>query len=331
MTLLATLLDHLDAAPATSFANLAMIPLLRQDARRPSYATLDEALATGRFRITEVSDMGQVPELRVQNGLDTPVLLLDGEELVGAKQNRVVNLTILLPARAELVIPVSCVESGRWRHVAPDFSASGRAQFREGRAHKQAQVSLSLAMCATPVADQGDVWARISDRASRLGVHAPTSAMHDLYESQRHHVDEFVRALEPVDAQVGAAFAINGRLAGAELFDAPETLRRLLAKIVGSYALDAVVTPQTDGMPPFEPGTVRAWLSRLAAVAPTAHPSVGLGVALRWSGPGLTAAALALHDELVHFVGFPLDERSGHGSNGSRMRAASWRRGQRTE
>jgi hypothetical protein len=148
MNLLATTLSQLRYGPALAFANLAMIPLLRSDASRPAYVTLDEAMRTGRFRVTEVSETGHVPELRVHNDLDVPVLLLDGEELVGAKQNRVVNLTLLVPAHTVLTIPVSCVEAGRWHHVAPEFASSGRAHFREGRAHKQAQVSMSLEVMA---------------------------------------------------------------------------------------------------------------------------------------------------------------------------------------
>jgi ARG and Rhodanese-Phosphatase-superfamily-associated Protein domain len=35
------------------------------------------------------------------------VLILDGEELVGAKQNRIVNVTILVVTQSEIVIPVS--------------------------------------------------------------------------------------------------------------------------------------------------------------------------------------------------------------------------------
>lgn len=323
---LAAALRHFEYAPAISFANLGMVPFVVRIARPRVYVTLDEALRTGRFRVTEVSEAGHVPELRVHNDLDVPVLLLDGEELVGAKQNRVVNLTILVPPHTVLTIPVSCVEAGRWRDVAPEFAASGRAQFREGRAHKQAQVSRSLAMCAAPVADQGDVWERIRDRAARLNVNAPTSAMHDIYEAQRHHVDEYVGALAPVAGQVGAAFAIHGQLAGIEFFDAPETLGRLLPKVVGSYALDAVVEPVPDRVPEFDGDVARHWLARLADVPPEQHPSVGLGQALRWDRRELTAAALALDDELVHFVGFPLEQGNGHGTNGPRMRSASWRR-----
>jgi len=46
--------------------------------------------------ITEVSAGGRVPELAFENSSDETVLLVDGDELVGAKQNRVVNLSILV-------------------------------------------------------------------------------------------------------------------------------------------------------------------------------------------------------------------------------------------
>src|SRR5262245_51902255 len=66
------------------------------------YRVLDDALATGQFHVTEVSDGGVVPRLLVLNETDSPVLLLDGEELVGAKQNRVVNLSLMVAARSKM-------------------------------------------------------------------------------------------------------------------------------------------------------------------------------------------------------------------------------------
>ncbi|MBA2258397.1 MAG: hypothetical protein H0W18_05850, partial [Acidobacteria bacterium] len=77
------------------FENLTMLPLLGTPGveREPFYLTLDEALAQGWTEITKVSEQGSVPELRVSNKGAKPVFILDGEELLGAKQNRVVNLT----------------------------------------------------------------------------------------------------------------------------------------------------------------------------------------------------------------------------------------------
>jgi hypothetical protein len=59
-----------------------------QASKPPAYAVLDDALASGEVEITEVSDQGSVPELRVVNRGATPTLIVDGEELVGAKQNK---------------------------------------------------------------------------------------------------------------------------------------------------------------------------------------------------------------------------------------------------
>lgn len=318
-------LDSFDYGTPCGFANLTMIPLLGRELREPGYVTLDEALTTGRFRVTEVSEGGRVPELRVHNDLDTPVLLVDGEELVGAKQNRVLNLTVLVPARAEQAIPVSCVEAHRWRATSDAFQASRQTQFREGRAHKMAQVSRSLAIGLQPASDQADVWARIEHRAASLGAESKTGAMHDIYEQQRHGVDEFVAVLGPADRQIGVAMAIGGRLAGVELFDATRTLQSLLPKIVASYALDAIVAPDDPASPACDEAAVSAWLTRFTAASPRVHPSVGLGDALRWEAPDATAAALRVDEHLVHFAAFPLDSRPG-GGRSTRLRAASERR-----
>jgi hypothetical protein len=64
-------------------------------------------------RVTEVSEAGSVPFLQVTNGAARPLLLLDGEELLGAKQNRILNTTVPVAAHTEVTIPVSCVVSGQ--------------------------------------------------------------------------------------------------------------------------------------------------------------------------------------------------------------------------
>jgi hypothetical protein len=60
------------------------------------YLTLDEALAGGLVEVTEKDLGGSVPELQVVNKFSQMILILDGEELVGAKQNWIVNTTILI-------------------------------------------------------------------------------------------------------------------------------------------------------------------------------------------------------------------------------------------
>ena len=125
------------------FGGLTIYPLFRNGSppAQPDYMLLEEAVVRGVARVTELGQGGSVPELRFENLGERPVLLLDGEELVGAKQNRVLNLTILAPAKQAVVIPVSCVEAGRWHAESDSFQPAEHIMYSRARAAKAAHVS----------------------------------------------------------------------------------------------------------------------------------------------------------------------------------------------
>ena len=108
------------------------------------YITLKEAIGEKLIDITEIDDSGVVPEVKVKNHAEIPVLLLDGEELLGAKQNRIVNTTILLKEKSETIIPVSCVEQGRWSDTSKNFEYSDRIASYQLRNVKSASVKRSV-------------------------------------------------------------------------------------------------------------------------------------------------------------------------------------------
>jgi len=80
----------------------------------------------------------------VANGADRPLLLLDGEELIGAKQNRILNTTVLVDAHMEVTIPVTCVEQGRWGYCGRQFRPGDASLYASLRARKAAHVSQSI-------------------------------------------------------------------------------------------------------------------------------------------------------------------------------------------
>jgi hypothetical protein len=189
---------RVEFGPLTTFRNLSVLALSTADERESEYLTLDEALAQHVTRIAEVNEGGHVRELKIVNDGDRPVLLLDGEELLGAKQNRVLNLTILAPAHQISVIPVSCVESGRWQHVSPGFVAAPRAQFAEGRAAKMRQVTSALNARGSRSSDQQDVWSLIAEKSARMGAVSDPSAMSVIFDTFDGSLEEFVAAFPPV-------------------------------------------------------------------------------------------------------------------------------------
>jgi hypothetical protein len=292
---------------------LVMFPLVGPSTKTVDYVTLDDAIDQNLTEITEASADGIVPELRVVNRGSTSTLIVDGEELVGAKQNRVVNLTILVAGGSELTIPVSCVEAGRWRAKSSRFAAAPRTQYATGRAKRMAQVSRSMADTGERASDQCAVWADIAEKSARMHSTSSTSAMEQIFTDHAMLLDRYVQGCVPVDGQVGALFAIDDHIVGFDLFDDAATLRKLLPKLVRSYAVDAIdmgneaaiqKTNRRDHVGVPVAHIVPGFLAAMAAAPQNQVAGVGLGDDVRLSGNGVVGAALVVGDQVVHLSGF---------------------------
>jgi hypothetical protein len=307
MKIISEAADRIRVGRSMTYRNLTIFPLFGSPDKSTDYLTLDEALAQKCAAITEVSDGGSVPELKFVNSGDRRVFLLDGEELIGAKQNRVLNLSILAPAGKTLIVPVSCVESGRWHHRSREFSSAPRVHYAEGRARKMAQVSASLRTTGQRRSDQGEVWHHIEEKFHTFQASSGTSAMSDLYAHEAGRIEDYVRGFSVLEGQTGAVFAISGRIAGLELFDCSGTLRKLFPKILRSYSLDAIEAAMSESRKRKPQCTVEkaaAFVKRVSRAKAEEFPAVGEGRDLRLTGRNLTGAALAADDNIVHLSAF---------------------------
>jgi hypothetical protein len=260
------------------------------------------------------------------------VFIMDSEELVGAKQNRVLNLTVLAPAGKTLILPVSCVEQGRWAYRTREFAPAPHVMYSEGRAMKTAQVSSFLGSSGAPMSDQSELWAELDQKSARMGVRSASGAMSDIFEQRSSKVEEYVRNLCWTEGQIGALFAVSGRLTGLDLFGYTDTMKQLLPKIVRSYALDAV-EEQDRPEQEIAQSVVEDFLKAVGESAVETFPAVGLGQDLRLSSPGLTGGGLALEERLIHLSAFRTpgsgaqnEETSSSGRGFGRMLRASMRR-----
>ena len=298
-------LDALRFDAPTEWKNLTFTPLLRRENSAPDYRTLDEALAENKARITEVSEGGSVPELKFINEGEMPVFLMDGEELLGSKQNRILNLSILVPRNVETNIPVSCVEAGRWNRQSAEFVAAPRAHFAEGRARKMAQVSEDMLMSAgrSHYSDQSAVWNDIAMKSANLDVHSETSAMSAMYEQHEDGVEDYVAAFSAQENQVGGIFSINGRVVGMELFDSPDTFRKLLPKLLRSYALDAIEKQKEPQVAPSQ-WAAESFFRAVKEAKQDRFSAVGLGEDVRLNAEGISGAGLEYENRLVHLSVF---------------------------
>jgi len=297
--LVADTLSHLTIGPSVRTELLEMVPLLSSNGQappEPGYDLAGPAFGAGTLRVTEVSEGGTVPFLQVENAGPRPVLLLDGEELIGAKQNRVLNVTVLVAAKTVTKVPVSCVEAGRWAYRARAFKDAEWLMASEGRARKMRRVDESLRR-GSKAGDQGDVWNYVAEKAARMDAPSDTSAHAALYEKHRQSMAREIARLEPVEHQVGAVFAARGRITGLELFDSPQPLRTMFPKLVRSHAADAL--DRRLDLPHVAKDTAE-FLAMVSALAERQVDGVGLGKEVRLEGAVLVGSGLAVEDRLVH-------------------------------
>lgn len=291
--------------------NLTVFPIL--DEKSPAvadYLPFGTAQKTGMIRVTEISEGGSVPQLAVETLGGTAVLLLDGEELIGARQNRIVNLTILAAAKTTVIIPVSCVERGRWSYRSRDFSESPRTMYPRARAQKMMDVSSSLKQRGMRDADQGAVWDDVDLRASELRSHSATGAMGDIYDQHHTSVEDYLHEIVWLEGQVGAAFAIDGFVVGLDVFDSQNIAREYLPKVIRSYALDAIAqrSPRAARAgairrKPLEVEVVEL-LDQVSSADAESFPAVGVGTDVRIDSRELAGAALVRDDQVVHLSAF---------------------------
>ncbi len=265
-----------------------------------AYLTLDEALPLG-LTISEVSDAGNVPKLAVANPLGERVLLYDGEELVGAKQNRILNVTVLVEAGTSLPIPVSCVEEGRWSRRSAFFDAA--PHLSDPRLRRSKAEALAARPLEPGVA-QRDVWRSVRVRSEELGVHSPTHAHADTFDRHGNRLDELAAAFPLRPGQAGALLALGDTLC-LDWVSRPEAFERLWPKLRRGYLLDALDRldrPATDD------ARAAAFVGTVATARRSRRPSAGLGDDVRLRGDGVVGSGLELDGELLQLSAFTSDE-----------------------
>jgi hypothetical protein len=296
-------------------------------AREPAYETATVAAEAGDLELREQGS-GTVPAIEAVTKTK-PVVIFAGDTVVGGKQNRIINISVWLPAAAATTIPVSCLELGRWNQGVR-FATARKVDYglRAMMSRQMADVAVAEAQAAAQApahaplrrsyaADQGAVWHEISAKEARFGAHSDTAALHDLYEREAVDLDAFVRAFPCPAEATGIAVGVGGKLVAIELFDAPATLAeqwpRLIEGAASAFAdhRRAVVAghiPQPKHRYPDE-GALGRMLDRAAAATEAAvvGPSVGEGSDVRLAGTRVRGGALVVGEHPVHLELFRVE------------------------
>ncbi len=260
--------------------------------KAPPYVCLTDAVESGRFSIGEISESGSVPQVVADNRGDVAVLVLFGEELRGAKQNRIANATFLVGPRSCVQLPVSCVEAGRWARQSDAFAPSGAIFSSQSRSKMARRVADSRADGRGFAANQSEVWDEVESILESSSVASETRSYADFVDTHRDRFDEAERAFEPLRRQVGFVASIGDTVVGMEVVGRPEVFARVYRGLIGSYLVDAFGDERRVARPLGRTrGRLRAkstndLLARLAGEASPSSP-------MRFSGPEAFIRAVA--------------------------------------
>jgi hypothetical protein len=299
-------------APPQSGAGLTLFPLVTTEPGDAGYDLLPDALEAGTLVITEVGEDGSVPELVAINRGARDVLVLDGMQLIGAKQNRTVGRSILLGAGTETRIPVSCMEQGRWRYAAPSMKSGlyhSPAKVRKQTRAVESVEAVSPDAASNPRSPsellsraQGEVWEAIRDSGDKHRAYSATGALNDIYDAAGPRMEALTAAFRAVDGQVGFVAFLAGTLIGADVLDSPATYARLHDRLVRAHIFEALeARDESNGA---TPELARSFLERVTAGDRRPLPTVGRGTYRSLVGP-VVGGELELDGNVVHLSAFP--------------------------
>jgi hypothetical protein len=277
---------------------LTLFPVWTEHPEGPSPFALPDASS---LHVREL-EQAQVPSMLAVNTGVSPLLLLQGEVIEGGLQTRVVGVSLLLPA-GETVIPVSCVEAGRWSG-GRDARRAERTVLPSVRAAAVRGVNRLGARDGTWQADQGQVWSEVAGTAARLGaVDASRTGSHlEHLAALDGSVERLVDGLHPLPGQRGLVVGIGGKVVALELLHSARAFAARFDSLVRSYAAESLGAPAKATS-----SSAARWFVRDVAGAPAQHrPSPGLGEQVRFDSQAVTGAALTCAPlGIVHLAAFP--------------------------
>jgi hypothetical protein len=296
---------------------LAVFPLFGPAATL-SYLAFSQAITHG-LAVKELDSGASVNDLFVLNPTDKNVLLYEGEEVLGAQQNRTFDVSILVAAGARVRVPVSCVEHGRWdgARSAESFAPAPQTAYPELRRLKNRQARVAVLQNLEPRASQGAVWAEVAHKSERMATQSQTGAMHDIYDGRREQLTAFRETVRLHDDQAGALVCIAGEPAVIDYVSRPDAFAALHGPLLQGYGLDALEADVTDA--DADPAVAQTFLDAALGARVSQRDGISMGVEIRFTDPTVGGAGLVVGQELVQLTAFAEHER-GRGSTAPRAR-----------
>ncbi len=268
------------------------------------YITSDFAFKKNFIEVKELSESGSVNTIVVFNNSPHFVFFMDGDILIGAKQNRVLNTSILLAPESKSAIPVSCVESGRWSYRSRNFTSSDYTAPAMMRRAKSNKVKDNLRRHGSFDADQSEVWDHVASYCRIADVKSETNDFGKIHEDRRIDLDEFVRFFKPMTDANGIAVFIKNKLLHIDIFNKTSVLNEYLPKIIRGDSIEIYRLYKADNEEVMEQAEASyktlEFLDKINEYSFTIHKGAGTGEEKRYESDLFTGFELSYEMKTIH-------------------------------
>ncbi|MFN4182308.1 MAG: ARPP-1 family domain-containing protein [bacterium] len=309
--------------------NLGLFPIFGNGQVATEVISLQEGLENGWISVRET---GAVEKVVVEHHSGPDVLLLDGEEVVGAFQNRVFVTSVWMEAGQKASVPVVCVEAGRWNGENV-FRSAGFSAYPSLRAKTSYTLYQSLKGKRVHQADQSEVWNEVDSMLETLRISSATRLMSDSFRKShkelasyldgvtsgsarkrnssekkgfaRENLEELIKDLPVLEGQTGFLAFTQRRILGADIFGNESIFRKFYGKLLLSYLLDALADSLKEGGD-MDADCALNFLSRAEKWKQwKPFPAVAKGQEFWYASSGVIGKSLSANGGFLHLSLFP--------------------------
>jgi len=297
-------LAGLIAGSATQIGELTLVPITHQKLCGRPDTLIEDAILVGQLEILE-RDGGTVQQVLAQNGGTTDVLVLEGDTLIGCKQNRMVAWSVLVGAGPTVPVSVGCMERGRWSHGGPAFKPGAMSVDPHIRRRSKRETSASALSPTGPRLDQGRAWSDVDDKLRHRNVSSESDDYHAGLLARVAKTRARLKHANPTPGQIGVIALVRQQLLGIEIVGHPETWRKLARRVLPSYALGAESAATDPDFGWTGQGTPEDWLTALTRGRLELYPARGKGLDGTITSGGVRGSCLWYHGTVRHLAVFP--------------------------
>lgn len=287
---------------------LGLVQFQTEQVNTFDYVSSTEAIEKNYVEIKEVNEGGSVNNLFVINYSDKFVFFMDGDILQGAKQNRVINTSMLVAPKTKINVPVSCVEAGRWRYSSSKFYSSEHIAPSKLRSEKAKHLKKNLEEKNEYYSDQGVVWNKVSDYEAMHRMSSATSDLSSIYNGRKSEFNEFIKSFEINGEANGTAIFVKNKILNIDVFNRGNIYSEYFPKILQSAAMETYhlkesLQPLSEAEAKYK---TNDFFDKYENLEFSTHKSLGAGEERRFETKEFTGLELNYEEHMIHLTSLGL-------------------------